>query len=74
MGVPSDGSYGVPVVDLRFPLHVRERQVSIVEARLGRVLRGKIDASVAELSDERDTVKGRVDLAKKRARHPCRAS
>ena len=75
MGVPSDGSYGVPEgSDQRFPLHVRERRVVDREGpRLDEFSRGKIDASVAELTDERDTVKGQgSDLANTIGRGPRR--
>jgi malate dehydrogenase len=60
MGVPSDGSYGVPVGLISgFPCTCANGKWSIVEGLdLDEFSRGKIDASVAELSDERDTVKG----------------
>jgi malate dehydrogenase len=60
MGVPSDGSYGVPEGLISgFPCTCAGGQWSIVEGLdLDEFSRGKIDASVAELTDERDTVKG----------------
>jgi len=60
MGVPSDGSYGVPEGLISgFPCTCVNGEWSIVDGLdLDEFSRGKIDASVAELSDERDTVKG----------------
>ena len=60
MGVPSDGSYGVSEGLISgFPCTCADGKWSIVEGLdLDEFSRGKIDASVAELSDERDTVKG----------------
>ena len=60
MGVPSDGSYGVPEGLISgFPCTCAGGRWSIVEGLdLDEFSRGKIDASVAELTDERDTVKG----------------
>ena len=60
MGVPSDGSYGVPEGLISgFPCTCANGEWSIVEGLdLDEFSRGKIDASVAELTDERDTVKG----------------
>jgi len=59
MGVPSDGSYGVPEGLISgFPCTCAGGEWSIVEGlELDGFSREKIDASVAELSDERDTVK-----------------
>jgi len=58
MGVPSDGSYGVPEGLISgFPCTCADGKWSIVEGlELTEFSRGKIDASVAELTDERDTV------------------
>src|ERR1700678_4227863 len=55
MGVPSDGSYGVPVGLISgFPCTCANGKWSIVEGLdLDDFSRGKIDASVAELTDER---------------------
>ena len=60
MGVPSDGSYGVPEGLISgFPCTCAGGKWSIVQGlELDEFSRGKIDASVAELTDERDTVKG----------------
>jgi malate dehydrogenase len=59
MGVPSDGSYGVPEGLISgFPCTCSGGEWSIVQGLdLDQFSRGRIDASVAELTDERDTVK-----------------
>jgi malate dehydrogenase len=59
MGVPSDGSYGVPEGLISgFPCTCTDGKYSIVQGLdLDDFSRSKIDASVAELTDERDTVK-----------------
>ena len=59
MGVASDGSYGVPEGLISgFPCTCADGKWSIVQGLdLDEFSRGKIDASVAELTDERDTVK-----------------
>ena len=64
MGVPSDGSYGIPEgLICGFPCICADGEWSIVEGLdLDEFSRAKIDASVAELTDERDTVKARADL------------
>jgi malate dehydrogenase len=58
MGVPSDGSYGVPEgLICGFPCTCAGGEFSIVQGlEIDDFSRGKIDASVAELTDERDTV------------------
>ena len=58
MGVPSDGSYGVPEGLISgFPCTCADGEYSIVQGlEIDDFSRAKIDASVAELSDERDTV------------------
>ena len=58
MGVPSDGSYGVPEGLISgFPCTCAHGQWKIVEGLdIGEFSRRKIDASVAELVSERDTV------------------
>ncbi|HMR50018.1 MAG TPA: malate dehydrogenase, partial [Arachnia sp.] len=58
MAVPSDGSYGVPEgLISSFPCTVKDGQYSIVQGlELNEFSRGKIDASVAELMDERNAV------------------
>jgi malate dehydrogenase len=59
MGVPSDGSYGIPEgLICGFPCLCDGGTYKIVEGlELDEFSRAKIDASVAELTDERDTVK-----------------
>lgn len=59
MAVPSDGSYGVPEgLISSFPVTITDGKYSIVEGiELDEFSRARIDASVAELADERDTVK-----------------
>ncbi len=58
MGVRSDGSYGVPEgLVSSFPCVVRDGRWEIVQGlEIDEYSRSKIDASVAELSKERDTV------------------
>jgi malate dehydrogenase len=58
MGVPSDGSYGIPEgLICGFPCVCTDGQWKIVEGlELDDFSRAKIDASVAELVSERDTV------------------
>ena len=60
MGVPSDGSYGIPEgLICGFPCICTDGQWKIVEGlELDDFSRAKIDASVAELVGERDTVAG----------------
>jgi malate dehydrogenase len=60
MGVPSDGSYGVPEgLICGFPCTCANGSWSIVEGlELDDFSRAKIDASLAELQEERDTVQG----------------
>ena len=59
MSVPSDGSYGVPEgLISSFPCVVKDGRYEIVQGlELNEFSRAKIDASVAELVDERDAVK-----------------
>ena len=58
MGVPSDGSYGIPEgLICGFPCTCAGGAWSIVEGlELDEFSRSRIDRSVAELTDERDTV------------------
>ena len=58
MGVPSDGSYGVPEGLISgFPCTCAGGEYSIVQGLdIDEFSRGRIEASVAELTDERDTV------------------
>ena len=60
MGVPSPGAYSVPEgLICGFPCLCDEGGWSIVEGLdIDDFSRTKIDASVAELSEERDTVSG----------------
>jgi malate dehydrogenase len=60
MGVPSDGSYGVPEGLISgFPCTCSGGEYQIVGGlEIDDFSRGKIDESVAELVGERDTVKG----------------
>lgn len=59
MGVPSDGSYGVPEgLISSFPCVVRDGRWEIVRGlEIDDYSRSKIDSSVAELESERDTVR-----------------
>jgi malate dehydrogenase len=60
MGVPSEGSYGIPEgLICGFPCVCADGQWKIVEGLdLDEFSRARIDASVAELTGERDTVRG----------------
>ena len=60
MAVPSDGSYGVPEgLISSFPVTVSGGDWSIVQGLdINDFSRARIDASVAELAEERDAVKG----------------
>jgi malate dehydrogenase len=59
MGIASDGAYGVPEGLISgFPCTCANGEYSIVQGiELDDFSRSKIDATVAELTDERDTVK-----------------
>ena len=59
MAVPSDGSYGVPEgLISSFPCTTKDGEWSIVQGlEIDEFSRGRIDASVAELAEERDAVK-----------------
>ena len=59
MGIPSDGSYGVPEgLMSSFPVTCKDGEYSIVQGlEIDDFSRGRIDASVAELAEERDAVK-----------------
>lgn len=56
--VPSDGSYGVPEgLISSFPVTIKDGRYEIVQGlELGEFSKAKIDASVAELVDERNAV------------------
>ncbi|GAB2912681.1 malate dehydrogenase [Rhodococcus aerolatus] len=60
MAVPSDGSYGVPEgLISSFPVTCSGGEYSIVQGlEIDEFSRGRIDASVAELAEERDAVAG----------------
>ena len=60
MSVCSDGSYGVPEgLISSFPVTVKDGRWEIVQGLdVGDFSRGKIDASVKELEEERDAVRG----------------
>ena len=59
MGIPSDGSYGVPEgIISSFPVTCSNGEYSIVpDLDIDEFSRSKIDASAAELVEERDAVK-----------------
>jgi malate dehydrogenase len=59
MAVPSDGSYGVPEgIISSFPCTCANGEYSIVQGlEIDDYSRGKIDASAAELIEERDAVR-----------------
>ena len=59
MAIPSDGSYGVAEgLISSFPCTCKDGEYSIVQGLdIDDYSRGKIDASVAELGEERDAVK-----------------
>ena len=58
MGIPSDGSYGVPEgIISSFPVTCSDGEYSIVQGLdIDDFSRGRIDASTSELASERDTV------------------
>ena len=58
MSVPSDGSYGVPEgLISSFPVTVSDGSWKIVQGlEIDDFSRGRIDASVAELTEEREAV------------------
>jgi malate dehydrogenase len=60
MAIPSDGSYGVPEgLMSSFPCTTKDGVYRVVQGlEIDDYSRGKIDASVAELVDERDAVRG----------------
>jgi malate dehydrogenase len=60
MGVPSDGSYGIPEgLMSSFPCICRDGRWEIVQGlEIDDYSRAKIDASVSELIEERDAVVG----------------
>jgi malate dehydrogenase len=58
MGVPSDGSYGIPKEVLYgFPVTCKNGQYEIVQGlAIDEFSRGKMNATLKELTDERDAV------------------
>jgi malate dehydrogenase len=59
MGIPSDGSYGVPAgLISSFPVTTKDGAYEIVQGlELNTFSRTRIDASVAELAEERDAIR-----------------
>lgn len=59
MGIPSDGSYGVPEgIISSFPVTTKDGKYEIVQGLdINEFSRARIDASVAELVEERDAVR-----------------
>ncbi|MET9228831.1 malate dehydrogenase [Lentzea sp. NPDC003310] len=60
MAIPSDGSYGVPEgIISSFPVKCADGKYEIIQGlEIDEFSRARIDASVAELVEERDAVKG----------------
>ncbi|MBO1335149.1 malate dehydrogenase [Streptomyces sp. VRA16 Mangrove soil] len=60
MGIPSDGSYGVPEgLISSFPVTCKDGKYEIVQGlEINEFSRARIDASVAELAEEREAVRG----------------
>ncbi|MCX4828889.1 malate dehydrogenase [Streptomyces sp. NBC_01016] len=60
MGIPSDGSYGVPEgIISSFPVTTKDGKYEIVQGlEINESSRTRIDASVQELVDEREAVRG----------------
>ncbi|CAM5541943.1 Malate dehydrogenase OS=Streptomyces tendae OX=1932 GN=mdh PE=3 SV=1 [Streptomyces tendae] len=60
MGIPSDGSYGVPEgIISSFPVTTKDGKYEIVQGlEINDFSRARIDASVKELSEEREAVRG----------------
>src|SRR3954452_2791471 len=60
MGIPSDGSYGVPEgLIAGLPVTTSGGAFSVVQGlELDEFSRGRVDASIAELAEERDAVAG----------------
>ena len=65
MSVPSDGSYDVPEgIISSFPCRVKDGKYEIVQGlEVSDFSRGKIDASVAELAEEREALWRRISGA-----------
>lgn len=60
MGIPSDGSYGVPEgLISSFPVTTKDGKYEIVQGlEINDFSRERIDASVQELAEEREAVRG----------------
>lgn len=60
MGIPSDGSYGVPEgLISSFPVTTKDGRYEIVQGLdINDFSRARIDASVKELEEEREAVRG----------------
>ncbi|HET9383415.1 MAG TPA: malate dehydrogenase, partial [Streptomyces sp.] len=60
MGIPSDGSYGVPEgLISSFPVTCKDGVYEIVQGlEINDFSRARIDASVQELAEEREAVRG----------------
>ncbi|WP_420035198.1 malate dehydrogenase [Streptomyces sp. cg28] len=60
MGIPSDGSYGVPEgLISSFPVTTKDGKYEIVQGlEINEFSRARIDASVKELAEEREAVRG----------------
>ncbi|MEU6847649.1 malate dehydrogenase [Streptomyces sp. NPDC046716] len=60
MGIPSDGSYGVPEgLISSFPVTTKDGKYEIVQGlEINEFSRARIDASVKELTEEREAVRG----------------
>jgi malate dehydrogenase len=60
MGIPSDGSYGVPEgLISSFPVTCKDGKYEIVQGlEINEFSRTRIDASVKELEEEREAVRG----------------
>jgi malate dehydrogenase len=60
MGIPSDGSYGVPEgLISSFPVTTKDGRYEIVQGLdINEFSRARIDASVKELEEEREAVRG----------------
>ena len=59
MGVPSDGSYGIPEgVIFGYPVTCKDGQYQVVQGlQVSEFGRARIDATLKELHEERDGVK-----------------
>jgi malate dehydrogenase len=60
MGIPSDGSYGIPAgLIYSYPVTIRDGRYEIVQSLdVSEFSRAKMDATRRELEEERDAVRG----------------